>query len=124
MPSRLTHRHLVLSTLHTNSAPETITRLIEMGIDPLNVADSLLGVLAQRLVRVLCPECKEAYEPDAAEIEALTVPAAGIIPQPAVWKGTSRGCFVQRAVNTAATLDSAAAWGCTNCCRRRRTSSR
>ncbi|MFH1984449.1 MAG: ATPase, T2SS/T4P/T4SS family [Pseudomonadota bacterium] len=65
--------HLVLSTLHTNSAPETITRLIEMGIDPLNVADSLLGVLAQRLVRVLCPECKEATAPDDGEIEALKV---------------------------------------------------
>jgi len=65
--------HLVLSTLHTNSAPETITRLIEMGIDPLNVADSLLGVLAQRLVRALCPECKAEYKPEVAEIEALTV---------------------------------------------------
>lgn len=64
--------HLVLSTLHTNSAPETITRLIEMGIDPINVADSLLGVLAQRLVRVLCPDCKTGYKPDDSEIEALT----------------------------------------------------
>jgi len=65
--------HLVFSTLHTNSAPETITRLIEMGIDPLNVSDSLLGVLAQRLVRVLCDACKSAYTPDAAELESLTV---------------------------------------------------
>ena len=65
--------HLVLSTLHTNSAPETITRLIEMGIDPINVADSLLGVLAQRLVRVLCDDCKSEYKPDAAELESLTV---------------------------------------------------
>ena len=56
--------HLVLSTLHTNSAPETIIRLLDMGIDPFNFADSLLGVLAQRLVRVLCSKCKEAYEPD------------------------------------------------------------
>jgi len=56
--------HLVLSTLHTNSAPETIIRLLDMGIDPFNFADSLLGVLAQRLVRVLCPKCKEAYEPE------------------------------------------------------------
>ena len=63
--------HLVLSTLHTNSAPETITRLIEMGIDPLNVADSLLGVLAQRLVRVLCAECKIRYVPDPGEIDGL-----------------------------------------------------
>jgi type II secretory ATPase GspE/PulE/Tfp pilus assembly ATPase PilB-like protein len=65
--------HLVLSTLHTNSAPETITRLIEMGIDPLNVADSLLGVLAQRLVRVLCAECRARYVPDDGEIDALAV---------------------------------------------------
>ncbi len=50
--------HLVLSTLHTNSAPETITRLIDMGIDPFNFADALLGILAQRLARRLCKECK------------------------------------------------------------------
>lgn len=50
--------HLVLSTLHTNSAAETVTRLIDMGMDPFNFADSLLAVLAQRLVRRLCPECK------------------------------------------------------------------
>ena len=52
--------HLVLSTLHTNSAPETVTRLIDMGLDPFNFADSLLGVLAQRLVRKLCVHCKKA----------------------------------------------------------------
>ncbi len=63
--------HLVLSTLHTNSAPETITRIIEMGIDPINVADSLLGILAQRLVRVLCDACKKEYAPDAAELDTL-----------------------------------------------------
>ena len=50
--------HLVLSTLHTNSAPETVTRLLDMGMDPFNFADSLLGVLAQRLVRKLCPHCR------------------------------------------------------------------
>jgi len=50
--------HLVLSTLHTNSAPETVTRLLDMGMDPFNFADSLLLVLAQRLVRRLCAECK------------------------------------------------------------------
>lgn len=53
--------HLVLSTLHTNNAPETIIRLIDMGIDPFNFADALLGVLAQRLVRTLCKECKQSY---------------------------------------------------------------
>ena len=55
--------HLVLSTLHTNSAPETITRLVDMGLNPINFADSLLGILAQRLVRTLCPKCKEGYTP-------------------------------------------------------------
>ena len=64
--------HLVLSTLHTNSAPETITRLIDMGIDPLNFADSILGILAQRLVRTLCKKCKESYHPDREEFESLS----------------------------------------------------
>ena len=59
--------HLVFSTLHTNSAPETVTRLLGMGMDPFNFADALLGVLAQRLVRILCPKCREAYEPDDNE---------------------------------------------------------
>jgi len=63
--------HLVFSTLHTNSAPETVTRLIDMGIDPFNFADAMLGILAQRLVRTLCRECREAYRPEAAEIEEL-----------------------------------------------------
>jgi type II secretory ATPase GspE/PulE/Tfp pilus assembly ATPase PilB-like protein len=63
--------HLVFSTLHTNSAPETITRLIDMGMDPFNFADALLGVLAQRLTRVLCPECKEPYHPDQREYDYI-----------------------------------------------------
>lgn len=63
--------HLVLSTLHTNSAPETITRLLDMGMDPFNFADALLGVLAQRLVRTLCPDCKEKYHPTQKEFDAL-----------------------------------------------------
>ncbi|HLZ18766.1 MAG TPA: GspE/PulE family protein, partial [Smithellaceae bacterium] len=63
--------HLVLSTLHTNSAPETISRLLDMGIDPLNFADSLLGVLAQRLVRTLCDKCKEAYNPPREEYDQI-----------------------------------------------------
>ena len=63
--------HLVFSTLHTNSAPETITRLLDMGIDPFNFADALLGILAQRLVRALCTECKEEYDPTQEEFEEL-----------------------------------------------------
>jgi type II secretory ATPase GspE/PulE/Tfp pilus assembly ATPase PilB-like protein len=63
--------HLVLSTLHTNSAVETVTRLLEMGIDPFNFADSLLGVMAQRLARTICSDCKVAYHPAPEEFEAL-----------------------------------------------------
>jgi len=63
--------HLVFSTLHTNSAPETIVRLLDMGIDPLNFADSLLGILAQRLVRTLCKQCKEKYHPTREEYDEL-----------------------------------------------------
>ncbi|BBL72254.1 GspE/PulE family protein [Methylogaea oryzae] len=63
--------HLVLSTLHTNSAPETITRLLDLGLDPLNFADAFLGVLAQRLLRTLCGDCKEEYIADAEEARRL-----------------------------------------------------
>ncbi|HPC73462.1 MAG TPA: GspE/PulE family protein [Syntrophales bacterium] len=63
--------HLVLSTLHTNSAPETIVRLLDMGIDPLNFADSLLGILAQRLARTICNNCKESYHPTKEQYDEL-----------------------------------------------------
>ncbi len=63
--------HLVFSTLHTNSAPETITRLIDMGMNPLNFADALLLIVAQRLVRTLCKACKEDYHPDRDEFDKL-----------------------------------------------------
>jgi type II secretory ATPase GspE/PulE/Tfp pilus assembly ATPase PilB-like protein len=60
--------HLVLSTLHTNSAPETITRLLDIGLDPINFADAVVGILAQRLIRTLCKACKESYKPSPKEI--------------------------------------------------------
>ena len=63
--------HLVLATLHTNSAPESIVRLLDMGMDPFNFADALLGVLAQRLAKRLCGSCKVAYVPGEDEIELL-----------------------------------------------------
>jgi len=63
--------HLLFSTLHTNSAPETVTRLLDMELDPFNFSDSLLGVLAQRLVKTLCSRCKEAYTPSQEEIDEL-----------------------------------------------------
>ncbi|OGR29944.1 MAG: pilus assembly protein PilB [Desulfuromonadaceae bacterium GWB2_53_15] len=63
--------HLVFSTLHTNSAPETVTRLLEMGLDPYSFSDSLLCILAQRLARRLCKECKESYHPSETEIDEI-----------------------------------------------------
>jgi type II secretory ATPase GspE/PulE/Tfp pilus assembly ATPase PilB-like protein len=63
--------HLVFSTLHTNSAPETIVRLLDMGIDPLNFADALLAILAQRLVRTLCIRCREPYHPNRNEYDEI-----------------------------------------------------
>ncbi|MGQ9745529.1 MAG: ATPase, T2SS/T4P/T4SS family [Dissulfurimicrobium sp.] len=63
--------HLVFSTLHTNSAPETVTRLLGMGMDPFNFGDALLGVLAQRLVKRLCSRCKEPYQPTEDELAKL-----------------------------------------------------
>ena len=90
--------HLVLSTLHTNSAPETVTRLIDMGLDPFSFADALLGVVAQRLARGLCKKCKEQVVPSAAEwgtiLEAMgeeAVTLRGLDPsQPILWHG--KGC--------------------------------
>lgn len=63
--------HLVLSTLHTNDAPGAVTRLVDMGTEPFLVAASLEGVLAQRLVRTICPDCKAAYEPNEAVLAQL-----------------------------------------------------
>jgi type II secretory ATPase GspE/PulE/Tfp pilus assembly ATPase PilB-like protein/GAF domain-containing protein len=63
--------HLVFSTLHTNSAPETIVRLVDLGMNPLNFADALLLIAAQRLVRTLCNECKEDYNPSQKEFNTL-----------------------------------------------------
>ncbi len=63
--------HLVFSTLHTNSAPETVTRLLDMGMDPFSFSDALLCILAQRLARRLCNECKESYKPDAKELKEI-----------------------------------------------------
>jgi type II secretory ATPase GspE/PulE/Tfp pilus assembly ATPase PilB-like protein len=69
--------HVVLSTLHTNSAPESVVRLLDLGMDPFNFADALLGVLAQRLVRKLCADCKVGYVPSASELEELAAEYCG-----------------------------------------------
>ncbi len=63
--------HLVLSTLHTNDSASAVTRLVDMGIEPFLVSSSLIAVMAQRLVRVLCPRCKEAYEPTEDELALI-----------------------------------------------------
>jgi general secretion pathway protein E len=63
--------HLVLSTLHTNSAIGAVTRLRDMGIEPFLLASSLIGLVAQRLIRVLCTQCKAPYQPTAQELALL-----------------------------------------------------
>jgi len=67
--------HLILSTLHTNDAPSATTRLIDIGIEPYMVAPSLLLIVGQRLIRKLCPDCKEAYEPTAKQAEQMRIKA-------------------------------------------------
>ncbi len=82
--------HLVFSTLHTNSAPESITRLMDMGMDPFNFADALLGILAQRLAKKLC-DCKEAYVPDAEEFRLFVAEYAEELRHSKAWKADSAG---------------------------------
>lgn len=91
--------HLVLSTLHTNNAPETITRILDMGLNPLNFADSLLAVLGQRLARRTCKECKIAYHPTQDEFDELVIyygekhfPATGIAYTDDLMFYKSEGC--------------------------------
>jgi len=77
--------HLVFSTLHTNSAPESITRLMDMGMDPFNFADALLGILAQRLAKKLC-DCKTSYVPDAEELRLFAAEYAEELRHSEAWK--------------------------------------
>ena len=79
--------HLVFSTLHTNDAPGAVTRLIDMGVEPFLVSSSLIAVVAQRLVRTICPDCKEAYEPTAEEREEVDLSEQEV---PTFWRG--KGC--------------------------------
>jgi general secretion pathway protein E len=81
--------HLVLATLHTNDAAGAVVRLVDMGIEPFLVASSLLGVLAQRLVRRLCPACRRAHAPDAAERALLAIGNGGGADHPLF---TAPGC--------------------------------
>jgi general secretion pathway protein E/type IV pilus assembly protein PilB len=81
--------HLVFSTLHTNDAPSAVTRLLDIGVKPFLVASSLRAVMAQRLIRCICDECKEPYTPSDGEIRLLG-PAAMQITEATLYKG--RGC--------------------------------
>jgi len=82
--------HLVFSTLHTNSAPESITRLMDMGMDPFNFADALLGILAQRLAKRLC-DCKQAYTPDAEEMRLFAMEYAEELVRTTSWQADADG---------------------------------
>jgi type II secretory ATPase GspE/PulE/Tfp pilus assembly ATPase PilB-like protein len=82
--------HLVFSTLHTNSAVESVVRLLDLGMDPFNFADALLGVLAQRLVRKLCADCKVAYAPSGAELEELASESRVLPPKHMLYR--AKGC--------------------------------
>src|SRR5439155_8021066 len=81
--------HLVFSTLHTNDAPSAFTRLIDMGIEPFLVASTVEGVMAQRLVRTICPDCKVQYTPHADEVP-IDFPLGPDKAPPTLWKGA--GC--------------------------------
>jgi type II secretory ATPase GspE/PulE/Tfp pilus assembly ATPase PilB-like protein len=82
--------HLVFSTLHTNSAPESIIRLLDMGMDPFNFADALLGILAQRLAKKLC-DCKTEYSPDADEVKLFVTEYAEELKNTTAWKADYAG---------------------------------
>jgi len=74
--------HLVFSTLHTNDAPGAVTRLIDMDVEPYLIASTLESVIAQRLVRTICPDCKTAYDPDDETLQLLNIDRARINDQP------------------------------------------
>jgi len=78
--------HLVFATLHTNSAPESIIRLLDMGMDPFNFADALLGILAQRLAKRLCGKCKKPHEATPEEVQSLLTEFSLELKNTASWK--------------------------------------
>ncbi len=81
--------HLVLSTLHTYDAPSSIVRLVDMGVEPFMVSSAVIGVVAQRLVRTLCPNCREKYTPDESELRVLGLePSSGV----SLYRAHEHGC--------------------------------
>ncbi len=85
--------HLVFATLHTNSAPEAVIRLLDMGCDPFNFGDALLGILAQRLAKRLCGDCKESYHPEANELKSFITEYADELVKTPAWKADAQGSF-------------------------------
>ncbi len=85
--------HLVFSTLHTNSAPESIIRLLDMGMDPFNFADAILGILAQRLAKRLCANCKKAHVATQDEIKRLLTEYCEELTNTSDWKSDPQGSF-------------------------------
>ena len=104
--------HLVLSTVHTNDAAGAVTRLVDMGVEPFLVASSLIGVLAQRLVRRVCPDCREPYTPTDEELKELGLSRATL--QGALRRG--RRSTRPRAAPPATATATAAAPASTSCC--------
>ena len=102
--------HLVLSTIHTNDAAGAITRLVELGVQPFLVSTSVLGLLAQRLVRRLCPNCREPYQPDPEEVASL-----GLNPADFVAGKARRVIFKQEAPPPPQLLFRAREGGCPSC---------
>lgn len=85
--------HLVMSTLHTNDAPSAITRLCDMGVEPYLLSSCVIGVLAQRLVRRLCPDCKGRYQPDESELRSIGIDKSEV-PPGGLYKGVGcQNCF-------------------------------
>ena len=82
--------HLVFATLHTNDAPSAFTRLTDMGVEPFLSASSVIAVMAQRLVRTVCKECREPYTPMEAELRKLGIDPASVGPEHTIYRAT--GC--------------------------------
>ena len=87
--------HLVLSTLHTNDAPGAITRLVDMGVEPFLVASSVIGIMAQRLIRTLCKQCREPYQASAEEMHELSMDPDAFPERPTFWRGVGCGNCLQ-----------------------------
>jgi type II secretory ATPase GspE/PulE/Tfp pilus assembly ATPase PilB-like protein len=85
--------HLVFATLHTNSAPESVVRLLDMGMDPFNFADALLGILAQRLAKRLCKDCKKSHIATQDEIKSLLTEYAVELINTETWKKDSNDAY-------------------------------